>query len=58
MHYIKDVILGEDARPIRRDHVPRVMALLRDSVLNLTRLSGNHSDSTVQRCRTINISAR
>jgi predicted transposase YbfD/YdcC len=43
VHYVKDVSLGEDASAMRADHGPRVLALLRDSVLNLLRLGGHRS---------------
>lgn len=43
VHYGKDLALGEDASPIHRDHGPDVMALLRDSALNLIRRAGHRS---------------
>lgn len=43
VHYVKDVTLGEDASPIHRDHGPDVLAILRDSALNLLRLAGHRS---------------
>ena len=44
LHHVKDVTLGEDASMIRRGQGPNVMAILRDTALNLLRASG---------CRTI-----
>jgi len=43
VHYVKDQALGEDASPIYRDHGPDVMAILRDSALNLIRRAGHRS---------------
>lgn len=43
VHWIKDEVLGEDASRIRCDHGPSVMALLRDTVLNLIRRAGHSS---------------
>jgi len=40
LHWVKDQVLGEDARRVRCDHGPAMLALLRDSVLNLIRQSG------------------
>jgi len=44
LHYVKDVTLGEDRSQIRKGHGPNVLALLRDTALNLLRSAG---------CRTI-----
>jgi len=44
LHHVKDVTLGEDASRVRVGYGPDVLAMLRDTALNLVRLSG---------CRTI-----
>lgn len=44
LHHVKDVTLGEDASMIRRGQGPNVLAMLRDTALNLLRATG---------CRTI-----
>ena len=44
LHHVKDVTLGEDRSQLRTGQGPDVLALLRDTALNLVRLSG---------CRTI-----
>ena len=43
VHWVKDEVLGEDASRIRCDHGPSVMAMLRDTVLNLVRRAGHTS---------------
>jgi predicted transposase YbfD/YdcC len=40
LHYVKDVVRGEDASLIHRGQGPTVMALLREAALNLLRRSG------------------
>lgn len=40
VHYVKDVTLGEDRSPIRVGHGPSVMAMLRDTVVNLLHRAG------------------
>ena len=37
LHYVRDVTLGEDASRVRSGAAPQVMAILRNSVLNLLR---------------------
>ncbi len=44
LHYVKDVTLGEDRSQIRTGHGPDVLAMMRDTALNLLRSTG---------CRTI-----
>lgn len=44
VHYVKDVTLGEDASRVRVGQGPNVLAMLRDTALNLLRSTG---------CRTI-----
>jgi len=43
LHHVKDVTLGEDARMIRLGQGPNVVAILRDTALNLLRASGCHT---------------
>jgi predicted transposase YbfD/YdcC len=40
VHYVKDVTLGEDRSTIRVGHGPSVMAILRDTVVNLLHRAG------------------
>lgn len=40
LHYVKDVTLGEDASRVRLGQGPNVLALLRDTALNLLRAVG------------------
>jgi len=41
LQYVKDVVLGEDRSPLHRGAEPSIMALLRDTALNLLRLAGH-----------------
>ena len=43
LHYVKDVTLGEDASRVRVGQGPNVLALLRDTALNLLRATGCHT---------------
>jgi predicted transposase YbfD/YdcC len=47
VHYVRDVTLGEDACQVRAGNAPRVLASLRNAILNLMRCSGwnNISDA-------------
>jgi predicted transposase YbfD/YdcC len=40
VHYVKDVALGEDRSTIRKGHGPSVMAILRDTVVNVLHRAG------------------
>jgi hypothetical protein len=40
VHYVRDVTLGEDACQVHVDHAPRVLAALRNAILNLYRACG------------------
>ena len=40
VHYVKDVTLGEDRSTIRKGHGPSVMAMLRDTVVNVLHRAG------------------
>lgn len=40
LHYVKDVTLGEDRSTIRKGHGPSVMAMLRDTVVNVLHRAG------------------
>ena len=40
MHYVRDVTLGEDACQTHVGNAPRVLAALRDAILNLFRACG------------------
>lgn len=40
LHWVRDVVWGEDGCRIRRGHLPQVMSCLRNAVLNLLRTSG------------------
>lgn len=42
-HYVKDVVLGEDASQTRVGQGPNVLAALRDTALNLLRASGSRT---------------
>jgi predicted transposase YbfD/YdcC len=44
LHYVKDVVLGEDASLVHRGQGPTILATLRDTVVSLLRFTG---------CRTI-----
>lgn len=43
VHYVKDVTLGEDRSQTRRGQGPNVLAILRDTALNVLRQSGCHT---------------
>jgi predicted transposase YbfD/YdcC len=49
VHHIRDVTQGEDASRIRTGNGPRVMALLRNTALNLARLAGQSNIAQAQR---------
>jgi predicted transposase YbfD/YdcC len=40
VHYVKDVTLGEDRSPLRVGHGPSVMAMLRDTMVNVLHRAG------------------
>jgi predicted transposase YbfD/YdcC len=40
LHFVKDVTMGEDKSTIHADNGPKIMAALRNTALNLLRLSG------------------
>jgi hypothetical protein len=40
LHYVKDVTLGEDRSTMRMGHGPSVMAMLRDTVVNVVHRAG------------------
>jgi predicted transposase YbfD/YdcC len=42
LHYVRDVVLGEDASTIRTGHAPHNLATLRNTALNWLRLGGQH----------------
>ncbi|BCL79217.1 transposase [Ktedonobacteria bacterium brp13] len=40
LHYVKDVIMGEDKSTIHADNGPKIMAALRNTALSLLRHAG------------------
>ena len=48
-HWVRDVILGEDASQVRCGVIPRVMSALRNTALAVLRFAGYHSISQVMR---------
>src|SRR4051812_26683660 len=49
VHHVRDVTQGEDASRIRTGSGPRVMAVLRNTALNLARLAGHDNIAQAQR---------
>jgi predicted transposase YbfD/YdcC len=49
VHYVRDVTQGEDASRIRTGTGPHVMAILRNTALNLHRLDGHTNIASAQR---------
>jgi predicted transposase YbfD/YdcC len=49
VHHVRDVTQGEDASQIRAGNGPRVMAVLRNTALNLARLAGHDNIAQAQR---------
>jgi predicted transposase YbfD/YdcC len=49
VHHVRDVTQGEDASRIRTGNGPRVMAVLRNTALNLARLGGQPNIAQAQR---------
>lgn len=49
VHYVRDVTQGEDASRIRTGTGPEVMAILRNTALNLHRLEGHTNIASAQR---------
>jgi predicted transposase YbfD/YdcC len=51
MHYVKDVVFGEDASKVKKGFAPENMSLVRNFVLNLFRKHGiNEIKATTERC--------
>jgi predicted transposase YbfD/YdcC len=40
LHYVKDVTMGEDRSTVHKDHGPKIMAALRNTVVSLLRRAG------------------
>lgn len=40
LHYVKDVTMGEDKSTLHKDHGPKIMAALRNTVISLLRRAG------------------
>ena len=49
VHHVRDVTQGEDHSSIRAGSGPQVMAALRNTALNLNRLSGHANIARAQR---------
>lgn len=49
LHWVKEVVLGEDASLIHTGHGSRVMSLMRDLTLNLLRLAGREQIAAILR---------
>jgi hypothetical protein len=49
VHHVRDVTQGEDASRIRTGSGPEVMAVLRNTALNLHRLDGHANIARAQR---------
>jgi predicted transposase YbfD/YdcC len=49
LHWVKDVILGEDDCPLKLDHAPQNWGLIRTWAVNLFRLHGEASITKAQR---------
>lgn len=48
-HWVRDVVLGEDASQVRRGVIPQVMSALRNTALAVLRFAGHHSVSKAMR---------
>ena len=48
-HYIRDVVLGEDASQVRYAMIPAIMAALRNTALSILRLAGYKSITSAMR---------
>ena len=40
MHWVRDVVFGEDLAQTRRGHLPHIVATLRNTVISLLRANG------------------
>jgi len=49
LHFVRDVVLGEDACRVRSDHAPHVFAALRNTALNLLRGAGHERIASATR---------
>lgn len=49
LHWVKDVVLGEDACPLKLAHAPENWGLIRTWAINLFRLQGEGSITKAQR---------
>jgi len=49
LHWVRDVVMGEDASPVRRDGAPQVLAALRHAVLTLVKSFGFDSLTPARR---------
>jgi hypothetical protein len=57
VHHVRDITQGEDASRIRTHHGPRVMAVLRNTALNLAHFAGHSNIAYAQRQASWNPSA-
>ena len=48
-HYVRDVVLGEDASQVRSGAIPAVMAALRNTTVSILRLAGHEAISKTMR---------
>lgn len=49
LHWVRDVVMGEDASRVRRDHAPQVLAALRNAVITLVKTFGFDSVTQARR---------
>ena len=56
LHWVRDVVLGEDASRVRRDNAPQVLAALRNAVRTVTKALGFDSLTQARRHFALNLS--
>jgi hypothetical protein len=54
LHWVRDVVMGEDASRVRRGHAPQVLAALRNAVITLTDAFGFESLTQARRYYALN----
>jgi hypothetical protein len=55
LHWVRDVVLGEDASRVRRDHAPHALACLRNAMISLVKSLGYASVTQARRHFALNL---
>lgn len=55
LHWVRDVVMGEDTSRVRRDHAPQILAALRNAVIALAKAFGFDSVTQARRHYALNL---